>query len=71
VLFGQAFAKACDRNDRWSDILDSIERFLGREQKHLNPVSRKMEPLINMKRLKNQFATGFIGKLKRFSGIKH
>jgi len=71
MLFGQAFAKTCNRNDKWSDILDNIERFLGREQKHLNPVSRKMEPLINLKRLKNQFATGFIGKLKRVGGTKH
>lgn len=45
MLFGKAFAKACSRNENWSKILDTIERFLGREQKHLNPVSKKMVSL--------------------------
>lgn len=67
MLFGRAFAKTCSSNDKWSKVLDDIERFLGREQKHLNPVSKKMEPLINMKNLRTQFATGIISKLKRAS----
>ena len=45
MLFGKAFAKACDRKENWSKVLDTIERFLGREQKHLNPVSKKMVSL--------------------------
>jgi len=67
MLFGKAFAKACGREENWNRVLETIERFLGREQKHLNPVSKKMEPLINLKKLRTQFATGIIGKLKRAS----
>jgi len=67
MLFGKAFAKACGREESWNRVLETIERFLGREQKHLNPVSKKMEPLINLKKLRTQFATGIIGKLKRAS----
>lgn len=68
MLFGTAFQKAPNVHDEWNDFLGTLSRFIDREPKHFNPITKKVEPLINVKRLRSHFGGGLFDKLKRKSG---
>eukprot|EP00980_Cylindrotheca_fusiformis_P012747 scaffold3118_cov64-Cylindrotheca_fusiformis.AAC.5 len=65
MLFGKAFEKAPNIHDEWEEFLKVLGRFLDREKPHFNPVTRKVEPLINVKKLRGHFKKGILCKLKR------
>jgi hypothetical protein len=65
MLFGSAVLNAPDVHDNWNGFLEALSRFVDREQKHFNPITRKIEGLINVKKLRNHFGGGLFGKFKR------
>jgi hypothetical protein len=65
MLFGSAVRSAPDVHENWNEFLKALSKLVDKEQKHFNPITRKIEGLINVKKLRNHFGGGLFGKFKR------
>jgi hypothetical protein len=64
ILFGEAvLAEVPDPEDDWKGFCDVIARLVQQQDKQWNPLSNRLEPWIDMKKLKQQYGRrGFFGR---------
>ena len=64
ILFGtRNMDSVPDPEADWNGFLSSIQRLLDREEKTWNPLTRRMAPWVDMKKLKKQYGKGLLGGL--------
>jgi len=59
LLFGEEnFDGVPDPADNWKDFLKEVETMLGKEKSYWNPVSKKVTPLLDLKKLDKVYGDG-------------
>lgn len=59
ILFGNGvMAEAPDPEGDWKGFCEVVSRLLAKEKKQWNPITKRLEPWIDMKKLKQQYGGG-------------
>lgn len=62
ILFGRGLMdEAADPQADWKSFAKTVTRLLASEAKQWNPVTKRVEPWIDMKKLNAQYGSGFFG----------
>jgi hypothetical protein len=63
LLGGEHFTNCPDVHTEWNDFLKLLTNVLKREKPHLNPLTNKEAPWIDVAQLKKSFGGGLLGKV--------